>query len=244
MEVFIAGAPRSGTSVLVFALKDVFGLPGDGESHVIPAFQGMVHHLRSYMQRFDNNHDPITLKKLNRLAAEENLFEFIRKFYSETYPGGSWVDKTPTDEAVFGLPLIETIFPNARLIVTKRNGVEVVLSFIRKFNANFEDACITWRNSMEGLTHSRATCRNLLELDQYDYLNAPSGVGMQIARHLGASDRAEDIARYLLRHRIETTSTHDPKVRLRLADTDWSDAQKEIFRRQCGPLMEAFGYDM
>ena len=89
MKVFIAGSPRSGTSILVFALKTIFELPGDGESHVMPAFQGMVHHLRSYLDRFEANEDPITLKKLDRSAAEQYLFEYVRQFYREVYPGGS-----------------------------------------------------------------------------------------------------------------------------------------------------------
>jgi hypothetical protein len=52
-KVFIAGAPRSGTSIMLFAIKDVFGLPGYGESHVIPAFAQMVHTLFTYMKEFE-----------------------------------------------------------------------------------------------------------------------------------------------------------------------------------------------
>lgn len=210
----------------------------------MPAFQGMVHHLRSYLDRFEANEDPITLKKLDRSAAEQYLFEYVRQFYREVYPGGSWIDKTPTDEAVFGLPLIETIFPDARLIVTKRNGIEVVSSYVKKFNSNFEDACVTWKNAMQGLVHARAVCKNLLEVDQYDFLNAAPRIGRRIAAHLGAPDRAEAIAVYLTNERVEKSSTHDPKIRLRLADTDWSADQKEIFKLQCGQLMAVLQYEM
>src|SRR5215472_12153449 len=92
-KVFIAGAPRSGTSILVFALKEVFGLPGFGESHVMPAFQRMVHQLRAYTNGFAGIADPVMLKKLNRSELESYLFEYIRQFYSANFPDGSWVDK-------------------------------------------------------------------------------------------------------------------------------------------------------
>src|SRR5215472_345933 len=94
-QVFIAGAPRSGTSILVFALKEVFGLPGFGESHVMPAFQRMVHHLRAYNNGFVNITAPIMLKKLNRQGLETYLFDYIHNFYAELFPKGRWIDKTP-----------------------------------------------------------------------------------------------------------------------------------------------------
>src|SRR3974390_379847 len=90
-KVFIAGAPRTGTSILVFALKEVFGLPGYGESHVIPAFQRMIHHLREYTDSFSKMPDPIMLKELNRQELERHLSGYIREFYSKNYPEGSWI---------------------------------------------------------------------------------------------------------------------------------------------------------
>src|SRR5215469_3232688 len=212
-KVFIAGAPRSGTSILVFALKEVFGLPGFGESHVMPAFQRMVHQLRAYTNGFINISDPVMLKKLDRSDLERHLFLYIQQFYVDNFPDGSWIDKTPSGEAVFGLSLIESVFPDARLIATKRNGIEVVTSHVKKFNSSFNEACLNWVTAMKGLLHARQGCRHLLEVDQYDFLNAPEEVSQQISTHLNAADRAEQLATYFANHRVEQSSALDSKVR-------------------------------
>jgi hypothetical protein len=241
-QVFIVGAPRSGTSILVFALKEVFGLPGFGESHVMPAFQRMVHHLRAYTNSFANIPDPVMLKKLNRPELEKYLFEYIRGFYDKAFPEGSWIDKTPTGEAVFGLPLIEVVFPSARLIATKRNGIEVVQSHLKKFGTNFEEGCHSWLNAMKGLGHARDGCKNLIEVDQYDFLNNTQEVSRKIATHLGAAERADQLAHYFANNEVERSSTHDSTKRVRLADTGWSPADQEKFRTLCGDMMSKFGY--
>jgi hypothetical protein len=243
-KVFIVGAPRSGTSILVFALKDVFGLPGYGESHVMPAFQRMIHHLRAYTNGFAGIPDPIMLKKLNRPELERYLFDYIRGFYGKSFPEGSWIDKTPTGEAVFGLPLIEAVFPTARLIATKRNGIEVVVSHLKKFNSSFDEACHSWLNAMKGLVHARDGCKNLLEVDQFELSNNTREISQKIAAHLGAEARADRLADYLGSHQVERSSTHDSKNRLRLADTSWSVAEREKFRALCGEMMASFGYEI
>src|SRR5262249_27448072 len=163
--------------------------------------------------------------------------------YGDNFPQGNWIDKTPSAEAVFGLPLIETIFPDARLIATKRNGIEVVTSHVKKFNSSFDEACLSWVNTMKGLLHARQGCRHLLEVDQYEFLNARKEVSQRIAVHLDSPDRGEQLAMYFAEHRVEQSSVLDTKSRASLADTNWSDDEKEWFKKQCGEMMKTFGYE-
>jgi hypothetical protein len=74
-------------------------------------------------------------------------------------------------------------------------------------------------------------------------LNAPKDVSQRIAIHLNSPDRAEQLATYFANHRVEQSSILDAKVRARLADTNWSDDEKEWFRKHCGEMMKAFGYE-
>jgi hypothetical protein len=248
LKLFIAGAPRTGTSILLFALKDVFELPGYGESHVIPAFNEMIHRGYEYLQPFRSTDSAITREMmvgaLQLPDIRAHLSQFIREFYQVHFPGGSWVDKTPSSPGVFALVLAEQVFPDARLIVTYRNGIEVVASHVKKFNASFEEACDIWKSAMEGLGAIRPLCKNLLVVDQFDFSNATDDVASKIARHLFRADRAADLALYLRNQRVESSSTHDWGGRLRLANMSWSEADKELFRRKCGETMREYGYEI
>lgn len=247
-KVFIAGAPRSGTSILLFAMKDVFGLPGYGESHVIPAFSQMVHTLFTYMKEFEaldsSVLDEILLKQVSLPNVREHLYQYIREFYRRQFPEGGWVDKTPSPPGVFALAMAEKVFPDARLMVAQRNGIEVVSSYVKKFGSPFESACEAWRSAMEGLTTIRPLCKNLLVVDQYDFFNATDRVASDIAAHVGFPEKAERFASFLRTQRVESSSIHDWSGRLRLADMPWSEQQKELFRAKCGETMEAAGYEI
>jgi hypothetical protein len=243
LKVFIVGAPRSGTSILFLALNKVLTLPGFGESHVMPAFQRMIHQFRLYHNTLKNVNEEVLIKHLSRSSLETYLFEYVRDFYIKEHKSGSCVDKTPTDEAAHGLPLVETIFPDAKLIATKRTGVEVVNSYVRKFHSSFPDACATWANTMLGIRLARGQCRNLLEVDQFDIANDPHGTATRIVQHLGRPTFAGPLGAFFAAERVEKSSTHDWSGRLTLADVDWTTEQKRQFVQICGTEMRNFGYE-
>ncbi len=244
LKIFVLGAARSGTSALFTALSTVFGLPGYGESHVIPAFQRMIHQLRQYVEIFDSNPEDIMIKHMGAAPVEALLFGYVRELYRDTYKGSGFVDKTPTGEAIYGAPLIESIFPEAYLVATRRNGIEVVQSFRLKFSTDFADACLAWSEAMSGILHARARCQNLIEIDQFDMANQPERTGRRIAAWLGFPEHGAALGQFFARERIEKSSTHDWSRRLTLADVDWTPAEKATFTRICGRMMEQFEYTM
>jgi hypothetical protein len=244
LKVFIVGSPRSGTSILFFAVNCVLELPGFGESHVMPVFQKIVHDFRTSIEKFSDAKEGILVKCLKQEDFEPVIFDFIRSFYVSAHRCQSWVDKTPTDEAIHGLSLIETIFSDAKILATKRTGVEVVSSYLKKFNASFNDACTVWVNAMEGIRMARGVCKNVLEVEHYEMANDPYNTAQKIATHLGRAEYAERMGRFLALEKVEKTSVHDPRQRLTLADVEWSQQQKDYFVRCCGKTMDAFGYPM
>jgi hypothetical protein len=244
LKVFIGGSARSGTSILLFALKDVFGLPGHGESHVTPVFERMLSSIDESFARLEKIQASVLAKQLSRQHIEDHILTLLRDFYLEQYPSGRWVDKTPGIHAIRGLAYINRMFPDARLIATKRNGIEVVASHVKKFQSPFAKACLVWTNTMQALLQIRNSCQNLLEIDQYDFRNSAEQTSAQIAAHLGAPERAAALTQYLLTKQVQTSSAHDSSGRLTLSDVNWSVEQKEIFKRECGKLMETYGYAM
>jgi hypothetical protein len=247
-KVFISGAPRSGTSILLFAMQEVFGLPGHGESHVLPAIDAMIHAFYKYKTSFDGvdrvTRERLMLNKVSLMQIKLPLFCYIRELYQENFPQGAWVDKTPAARGIYALELAEQIFADARLIVTKRTGTEVVSSHVTKFGSSFEEACDIWVSAMEALNKVQPRCKRLLIVDQYDFSNAGSEVASSIAAHIGRPDKAGELARYLAHKRAEGSSTHDWSRRLRLAEMPWDDSQKEIFKHKCSEMMTAYGYQI
>jgi hypothetical protein len=242
LKVFIVGAPRSGTSVLMRAMKEVFLLPGYGESHVMPMIQRVVHESRQYLERFERYEMDLLISHFTKARLENAVFDCVRSYYADVYGGESWADKTPTDEAIYGVPLVNEIFPDARVLITKRTGIEVVDSYCKKFKADFVDSCENWVRVMAGIGKARKHGRNVVCVDQYDFTNDSRTVAELIATHLGQPNKSDELKIFLRNNREDRFSRHDWSRRQTLDTIDWTDRQKEVFRAICEPVMREFNY--
>ena len=243
LKVFVLGPARSGTSVMYFALQRIFGLPGDGESHVVPAFQRIIFTFARYCEQFGES-DGVLARRLDPGELRMYIIGYLRDFYDRMYSDGSFVDKTPGAEAIAGIPLIQEAFPEARIIVTRRTGIEVVQSHVRKFGVGVADACHAWSASMEAIRRVRLTSAGLLEIDQHELAKAPSVSSAQIAAYLRFPEKAAELAAFIAANPIDRFSDHDWNERLRLADVAWTEQEKGIFTEICGGQMDEFGYPM
>ncbi len=242
-HVFVLGSARSGTSITYFALRKACGLQGRGESHVLPIYQRMLHQFHTYHTGFDQA-TGVLATRLDTRELREHLIPFIRAFYARNYPSDRWVDKTPGGEAVTGIPLIRAIFPDARIIILKRNGIEVVQSFRSKFQANIDSALKSWAHCMEIIARAAEAHADALLLDQFDIANTPQEAASAIATLLGEPDKAAAIAAHFAANEVDRHTSHSWSRRLTLADVDWSEAEKARYREVCGPMMQHFGYAM
>ncbi len=242
LKVFVVGSPRSGTSVLLRAIQSEFGLPARGESHVIPAVARALHELRVYYERFRDSADDLLIHRLPITEFERTLFRQIRAFYADMFGDKGWVDKTPSDEAVHSAGLIRRIFPDAKVIMTKRNGIEVVDSFRRKFNSSIEDASRSWVSVMQGIEQVTARDPDILVVDQFDFTNNSAKIGLQIAGHLGKPKLGRKVALFLKNNCEDKLSSHSWTRSITLNDTDWTDDEKRYFVSICEEKMQIFDY--
>ncbi|EFG9940880.1 sulfotransferase [Escherichia coli] len=240
MKIFIVGSARTGTSSLFFALKTAFDIPGFGESHVMPLFQRAIYYPKLYYREIIKSNEDIMIRSFNFPNYEQMVFEHIRNFYAATYGGDSWIDKTPTSEAIHGIGFLSQVFPDARIICTKRNGLEVIRSQAIKFGAPFHELCEDWVAAMEGIQNA-ANSPNLRVIDQADMAARPGEVGNSLCDWLGVPNKGEGVGAYLAANRIEATlGLEDAPASL--LDVKWSDQQKRQFDEICGPMMRRFGY--
>jgi hypothetical protein len=244
LKLFILGPARSGTSIMYFAAREVFGLTGKGESHVIPIFDRVIRVFQNSAAKFKDM--TVMASKLEPEPFRSLMVEHLRKFYRHVYDADTWVDKTPG--RVVGVPLILKAFPDARVIITRRTGVETVMSHLIKFNSGFEQACRLWTQSMQDIVALRkkpaAITSHILEQDQFDLTNAADESAARIAAHLGRPEKAGDLAAYFRERRVQKSSAHEWDRRITMAETTWTDKQKASFARECGKMMETLGYPM
>jgi len=243
LRVFVLGPARSGTSAILLALHDVFALSGEGESHVIPAFQRAIYQFSVYCEQLGAG-EGILARQLDPLDFRDYVIRYMRDFYAKAFPAGGFADKTPGAEAIAGAPLIRLAFPEARIILTRRSGIAVVQSHVGKFNVEFAEACRGWAACMQAIQEARPATTDLLELDQQELATAPEEAAIRLCRYLRRPERSGELARYFRANRADSSSQHDWGRTPRLDDTGWTDAQKQTFREICGAHMAAFGYAM
>ena len=240
LQVFVIGSPRSGTSITYYAMREVFDLPGRGESHVIPVFQRVIHTFFRFAQDFAGS--GVLAGELRTPSFKAAIIDYARAFYQNAHPDGSFVDKTPGAEAILGAILIREIFPRSRIILTRRTGIEVVQSVQKKFDAKFEDACQLWNACMKATSTVRASVPNLLEIDQFDMTNSAHEVATRISEYLEQPKKVQDLAKFFLERRTDQRSRHSWNARLTLADSGWPETEKQLFVTTCGEQMAQFGY--
>src|SRR2546430_17539144 len=80
----------------------------------------------------------------------ERLAQTVRRIYRQLHPTDNFVDKTPGWPMLKALPALLVVWPNLRVVFTKRRGIENVLSRQRKFpDGVFESHCRDWAAAME-----------------------------------------------------------------------------------------------
>lgn len=247
LPTFVIGSVRSGTSAIMASLRQGAGLPGFNEgvlAHLLPRLLSAV---RQHYAGHHLHHGTMLGSVPEEFLATEikNLFG---KAFVETMGTGRWLDKTPGGRSMIeACPSLLEIFPRATFIFCKRRGIENVLSRQNKFKGrDFETHCQGWAQTMETwLQVAPLLGQSAIAIDQSDMALKPEQVAAEIADllKLGA-DQRDGIAAVLRGRRLEQTRPVQDDMPIALRDTGWSNEEQEVFRRVCGPMMAAFGYDM
>ena len=243
LKIFIFGSPRSGTSIAYYAMREVLGLKGYGESHVFPIFHRMLHQFYTYKSEFDPSVSPLA-RQLDVAMLREGFHEYIRIFYKKVYQSNGFVDKTPGAAALRTSDFVFGAFPDAKVILMQRNGIEVVVSHQRKFRSDFEAACQAWVSVAHAARQYLERHPSTLVIDQFDLTNKSEEVSARLAQFLDRPDIEDKLVSFFSARRVGQHSSHDWTRRLLLSDTDWNEDQKLVFRMTCGDQMTALGYEM
>ena len=147
--VFILGMHRSGTTMLVQLLADLGFFAGD---HLDPNAETwyLLRRNEWILRRAGGAWDqpqaatrflrqPVIqeqLIKLLRTDVEQRLSEFVSGGLSSRMLEGPWGGKDP--RLSFTLPIWREIFPNCRIILMRRNGVDVARSLVQRAEKSWD----------------------------------------------------------------------------------------------------------
>jgi len=188
--IFIMGFPRSGTTMLEQMLDAVPSLKAMDEQ---PFLQSVVERIEQFGLKY-----PRDLHRLDQAQCDELravYWELVRKTVA-LGPGQRLVDKNPLN--MLRLPLVNRLFPDARIIFAMRHPCDVVLScYMQSFGApSFMLLCSTFErlargyvNAMQGWLHHAALLQPaLMSLRHEDLLGDFAGSAQRIGEFIGIGD--------------------------------------------------------
>ncbi len=233
--IFVLGAPRSGTSMIQWALRQHPDLWGGPESDFfIPLFEGT-------RQAHSHGTERGRLHWLSRLEVDEHeLVSYVaagvNALYTQRSGGKRWVEQTP--QYTLHLDLMADAFPGAQFVYMLRSGREVVRS-LRHFTnpVAHGEACRIWAAfAQAGL----------------DFAEGPRGDRMKVVRYADAVERTpatlsdlltalglpsdDACSRFITEGDRINSSFDGDKV-----ERPWSALEERQFKGRCGELMERLG---
>ena len=242
--VFVVGAPRSGTSMMQWALRQHPELWGGQESdYLVPLLADL-----------DDVYAHGTVRgKLHWLSGQQvGHEEFLRhigyginSLYMSRTEGRCWVEQTP--QYTLYLDGIATMFPGASFLFMLRDGRQVVTS-LRKFVNPVEhaDACHLWVNfTRHGLAFAQSEQGQRMHTVRYEHVVENTEAALRdIYDFLGLPYAAGSVE--FIRSRSPINSSFGQEVsmdKVRARWLDWPLEQRQIFREIAGELLVELGFE-
>ncbi len=245
--VFIIGAPRTGSSFLVHALREAAGFGGFAEGHLTPLMTQLDSVAAAYYAQ---------MRQQGLLDIPENMIANVSEvdfratlagmfaLFKDRLPRSRrWLDKTVNAEAIGALPYVLSIWPRAKIIYLTRNGITTVTAIERYFGLGFRDVCLGWANCGEQWDRicPKLPPGSFMEIRHEDLVQHPLGVATQIGEFIGLA--AKDLASFV--SFVEPRSakwSSERGVPPELTDLDWPVARLFTFLSICGNQMCQQGY--
>lgn len=243
--VYILGTTRSGTSALRNALSRT-RFAGYGEGHLAPLLVEIINSVRQQRETGLGCNVPGNgLFNLKTNVLIRRLFAAY-EHYLETELGSAYLlDKTPTVTPIRNALELQQFHRNARFLHCARRHVDNIDSKRRKFpEQSFVSHCQEWVACMEGwLEVSPKLGDASLGFDFHELTTDPHGVAGRIGAFLGLDDtEIAAMGEYLVGNRPQAAPDRDLLKSLTLDEVSWTDDEKDLFVRLCGPTGKRYGY--
>jgi hypothetical protein len=242
--VFVLGAPRSGTSMMQWALRQHPALWGGPESDfLIPLFDD----LREVFE-YGSRRDELHWLSGQGVSWEEFLAHLghgVNSLYTNRAGGLRWVEQTPS--YVNHLDDLLAMFPGARFVFMLRDGRSVVES-LRRFVEPMElaEGARVWQvSTAAGLAFGESADGDRLHVARYEAaVTDTEGELKRLFEFLGLPHEPESVdfirAKSPINASFPGESSAD-KVAPRWLE--WLPADRELFDQIAGDTLIAAGYE-
>jgi hypothetical protein len=243
--LFVVGSPRSGTSILIDALRGA-GYHGFNEGNFLSCLHTIERLIDRHFEIFDASSPNLLISQIDKSALKTALYRQVCQVAEAQYGGRPWVDKTGNPDMIAAIPIILQIWPTSHFIFAKRRAIENIFSRLRKFpSLNFEYHCADWARNMATWRQIRAKVADLraIDVDQREISVRPAETAARTTAFLGLGGKATARMTAIFEdNRPQQTESGSAGRVLTLETTGWNEEQVRIFHMHCDTEMAAFGY--
>ena len=254
-SVFVIGSPRSGTSVLGWAIaqhQDMWTGPEADFPYQFGRSRELERIWNLCAKRKGGWLDRHEVSREEYLAS---IGLGLDQLFRTRSKGQRWIDSTPANVLV--APMLAQLFPNAKFLHIVRDGRWVVNSLMRsgidvRAAKDFTTATKTWRTYVNaGRKFGDAQPDRALEVRQEKMERNPESVMREVQCFLDL-EHSDKPAEFLRTRRIN--SSYATTLRENLKETNpnavpkapwqqWSPSEKDTFRSLAMETMAELGYD-
>jgi hypothetical protein len=247
-QVFILGAPGSGTTAMQHVFTQALGYAGPWEGQyftVLKRINSMFAEQKVIPAGGESHKRSTIFQSIDRQRLLTGITELFLAETEALFPNTKWCDKTPGGTMVSFVPALAVLFPQALFVFMRRRGIENVLSQMKRFQGNFKGVCTAWAGTMtEWLKVRDCVLDRCLEFDQLELARAPHQVALRLQQFLQLEECCMQLLEKVLTTQFPQRTSADPGRQYSLSQTHWTQKQKNIFEELCGPVMKSYGYPL
>ena len=246
-QIFIVGAPRSGTSIVMHALRQTLpAYTSFTEGHFIDILPHVTGSINYFFNDNKSEYRPYKDFLVNNVAQTEvrrRVADVIMEIFAATQ-GPSFIDKTHGPSMIYALLHLKRYFPNSRAILLQRRAIEYMRSVMVKFTSSSWDENLgRWIRCADAYRSVKDELSDYcLMVDHYDLAYNRGSAAANMARHLRLTAAQQEAVLGIVSNvTIEKTQGTD-YAPLDVADLLLPDDVEKQFRELTASAFEWLGY--
>ncbi len=242
--IFVLGAPRSGTSMMQFALRQHPNLWGGQESDFLIPLLRSLRDVWEFGRRRGRLHW-ISGQSVGWREFLRHVGVGINSLYTNRAAGKRWVEQTP--QYTLHLDDMTFLFPGAQFLVMVRDGRQVVESLMRFVNpVGFEEACRLWATfNAAAMEFARGPSGNSLHFVSYERAVADTKTELvSLFEFIGEPFAQASVDHIVQKAPINSSFKGETgTAKLTARWRSWPTERRERFHELAGAVLIELGYE-